>query len=342
MVESIQRVKVKQDDGIFILLCTWLIGGIFVDGWAHNHLARLETFFTPWHALLYSGFLAVAGYLFVTIVRNHQQGAPWREAVPPGYELSLCGMFVFLLGGLADMTWHILFGIEQNVEALLSPTHLLLAFGATWIVAGPLRVAVSRTVLYEPGSFKIPYPAILSIAYILSLLIFFTQFANPIVHSWADVRTAEPLISLGLASILLQTVIEMSVVLFLVRQWKVPFGAFALIFMIEGGLSTILANNTLLVVIVSVLYAALIGLIVDGLYKWLQPSIKHGLEWNLFAFLVPVLERGAYFFATMLLHGVVWSIHLWLGSIIMSGIIGVLLGYLLAPQTKSEQTDLFK
>lgn len=43
---------------VTVLLATWLIGGVFVDGWAHNNLAKLETFFTPWHALLYSGFAA--------------------------------------------------------------------------------------------------------------------------------------------------------------------------------------------------------------------------------------------------------------------------------------------
>ena len=27
---------------------------LFVDGWAHNNLDQIETFFTPWHALFYS------------------------------------------------------------------------------------------------------------------------------------------------------------------------------------------------------------------------------------------------------------------------------------------------
>jgi hypothetical protein len=39
------------------------------------------------------------------------------------------------------MAWHLVFGIETDVAALLSPTHLLLATGAALIVAGPLRAA---------------------------------------------------------------------------------------------------------------------------------------------------------------------------------------------------------
>ena len=34
-----------------------LVVGAVIDGWAHNHDPGLETFFTPWHALLYSALL---------------------------------------------------------------------------------------------------------------------------------------------------------------------------------------------------------------------------------------------------------------------------------------------
>jgi hypothetical protein len=38
---------------------TWLMIGLFVDGWAHNNLGEaLETSFTPWNAVFYSGFAA--------------------------------------------------------------------------------------------------------------------------------------------------------------------------------------------------------------------------------------------------------------------------------------------
>src|SRR5262249_25135566 len=37
-------------DWLIGLLSCWLTGGLFLDGWAHNHLGSMETFFTPWHA----------------------------------------------------------------------------------------------------------------------------------------------------------------------------------------------------------------------------------------------------------------------------------------------------
>src|SRR3712207_9367096 len=49
---------------VTVAAATWLMVGLFVDGWAHNNLdTSLESFFTPWHALFYSGFTACAGWL---------------------------------------------------------------------------------------------------------------------------------------------------------------------------------------------------------------------------------------------------------------------------------------
>src|SRR5215510_16042270 len=102
---------------IFTLLSSWFVTGIFLDGWAHHHVATLETFFTPWHGVLYSGFLALSLFLSVTLIYYHRQGYSWSQAMPAGYELSLWGAIIFGLSGGADLIWHTLFGIEVNIEA---------------------------------------------------------------------------------------------------------------------------------------------------------------------------------------------------------------------------------
>ncbi len=33
----------------------WLVGGVYLDGWAHHHGKVDDTFLTAWHAVLYSG-----------------------------------------------------------------------------------------------------------------------------------------------------------------------------------------------------------------------------------------------------------------------------------------------
>jgi hypothetical protein len=45
------------DDLAAALLGTWVVGGLFLDGWAHVNQPGLETFFSTWHGLFYMGFL---------------------------------------------------------------------------------------------------------------------------------------------------------------------------------------------------------------------------------------------------------------------------------------------
>ncbi|MEZ4668880.1 MAG: hypothetical protein R3E39_13310 [Anaerolineae bacterium] len=82
-------------DRLSILTSAWFIFGLFLDGWAHNHIANLETFFTPWHGVLYSGFFSVAILMMVAQYRNVARGYAWSRALPHGYGLSLLGVAIF-------------------------------------------------------------------------------------------------------------------------------------------------------------------------------------------------------------------------------------------------------
>ena len=67
------------------LLLLWLIGGAYLDSWAHYHFGNnLETFFTPWHAVLYSGFGVVMLLTLGTWFVNMRRGYDWRHAMPTG------------------------------------------------------------------------------------------------------------------------------------------------------------------------------------------------------------------------------------------------------------------
>src|SRR5919197_1584766 len=72
-------------DWISVVLSAWLVGGAYLDGWAHNHLRlSLESFFTPWHAVLYSGFLLSAIFLVLVHTRNVLRGHDWTRELPRG------------------------------------------------------------------------------------------------------------------------------------------------------------------------------------------------------------------------------------------------------------------
>src|SRR6266566_3590952 len=71
-------------DWIVVLLEAWWVGGLFVDGWAHEHGKVDQSFFTPWHAILYSGFFCQFPVLCQRRVEQSHQRLPLEPQCPAG------------------------------------------------------------------------------------------------------------------------------------------------------------------------------------------------------------------------------------------------------------------
>ncbi len=321
-------------DWVMAVLSAVFVGGLFLDGWAHTHGRLDQSFFTPWHAVFYAGYAAVAAALVALLLRNHARGYPWERALPPGYGLSLLGALVFALGGAGDLIWHTLFGIEAGVEALLSPTHLALALGLGLIASGPVRAAWHRP---EPVSgWAGQEPMLLALTVTLSILTFFTEYAHPIVYAAAG--AGHPYggsEGLGVASILLQTVMLMGTILLVVRFGTLPAGALTLMVTLNAaamGLLTFHGAYPMTLVIA----AGASGLLADLLRARLRPMAGRPAAWRLFAFVVPAVFYFCYFLGLRVTEGIAWSVHLWAGSIMLAGLTGWLLSYLVLPSRSSE------
>ncbi|GAC1342421.1 MAG: hypothetical protein NVS4B7_01760 [Ktedonobacteraceae bacterium] len=249
--------------------------------------------------------------------------------MPSGYELSLVGVPLFAVGGIGDLIWHTLFGFEIGIEQLLSPTHLVLATSGILMMTGPLRAAMRRPDTRAAQGWSRLLPMLLSVIALLLMFTFFTEFAHPFVRTWVVTNTFqyENLAqTLGVAGILLQAGILMGIVLLIVRHWTLPLGTMTVIFTVITGLIAILADHYKLIPAVMVA-----GIIADLLLVWLKPSVVRHHALRLFAFLVPTILYIFYFLDLTLTDGIVWSIHLWLGSCILAGVVGLVLSYLLVP-----------
>lgn len=324
-------------DLLYALLAAWLIGGLYLDGWAHNHLAEtLESFITPWHGVFYAGFAATAALLIGITVHSRRAGLDWGASVPAGYVPSLAGVGLFAVGGVVDSIWHTLFGIEVSVDALVSPPHLLLALGLGLIVSGPVSSAWRQTEAPEGSGLIAP---LLSLTLTLSLLTFFTQFANPFGEAWSTestVRDHAPLLGalpatltgditpiIGVVSILLQTGLLMGAILLIVRRWTLPIGS----------LTALVGLNVLLVSFMNdqqrLIPAALIaGLVADLLALRLRPwTDRRGFV--LFGLAVPAILYLLYFATLLAADRVIWPGTLVLGSIVLAAIVGGLLALVL-------------
>jgi len=308
-----------------VVLSTWLMAGGYLDAWAHRHLARLETFFTPWHGVLYSGMFAIMIFLGSTALRNQARGRSLAQALPAGYWLSLLGCVLFGIGGVIDMFWHRAFGFEVNIAALISPPHLLLMLALGLIVTGPLRAAWRR-----PGS-RAPYTAVLSATLLVSMLTFFDQFDQPLVNVWAATHGSAPVSiryveQLGILGIMVQTALLTGIVLYLLRRFTLPFGSLTLLAGINGAMLSSLEDNFGLIPV-----AIAGGLVADLVIFRLHPGPRRVRALRAASFLAPAAVCALYLLVLAVTRGITWPVHLWLGSIFIAGAIGWLLSYLSVP-----------
>ncbi len=312
---------------VTVLVSFWLMIGIFVDGWAHNHFgASLETFFTPWHAIFYSGFLATALWVGALVWRGWREGRRGLGAVPVGYELGVLGVFIFGVGGLGDLTWHTVFGIEVGTAALLSPTHLLLFLGAELLAVSPLSAAW-QTPTPRRAPAGVVWPAVLSMTATLS----FASFMH--MYLWALVDLPQPNSYLAeralLAGTLLTALMLAAPVLLLLRRWQLPFGAVTAMYLLN---TLLMRGMTVGLGDWSVLLLALVaGLAADGLIFWWRPAPGRPLAYRAFAVTLPLLVWVPFYVGALSLGLLSIGLELWAGICVMTALGGLALSALIVP-----------
>jgi hypothetical protein len=324
---------------LVVLSSLWLFAGLYLDGWAHNNIAEtIDSFFTPWHGVLYSGYAVTAAVLGLTYLSNVRKGYGWLRALPSEYMLSWLGAIIFAVAGNLDFIWHSIFGFEKDVEALVSPSHLILAVGGVMMMSGPLRAAWRKSDSQEN---KMPWRALLSLFFVLGVFTFFTQFSHAFSHAQVFVGSKPTgdtyFWDVALISyVLIPTVVWMSAILMTVLRWKLP----------AGSLTFLIAGNSILMFLMTwgyshqqwqILVAALVGgILADVLLVTLKPSVKRERALRWFSFLVPAILFLAYFLSLIFTHGIWWNSNMWLGMIFFSGVTGLGLSWLAVPRFSHE------
>jgi hypothetical protein len=322
------RTSTAAFDWTATFLSAVFTSGLFLDGWAHTHGRVDETFFTPWHAVLYSGFLAMAIFLWGGFVWGLRRGHPWRAALPDGYGLALLGVGLWLVGGPFDLAWHTIFGFEVDVEALMSPAHLVLALGFGLMTSGPLRAGLRR----PRAGWTRELPLVLSLTFVVSVLTFFTQTAHPLSNLWGSaVRRHSPDVTeLGVLSFCLTSAILIGPVLLLLRHGRLPAGALGLLIGVNSvAMGFLYDHGSYPRALVAA--TVLAGVVADLLRVALRPSAERRVALRVWAFAVPLVLALVYFACLALTAGIAWSPHLWLGTVVFAGVVGWLLSYLVLP-----------
>jgi hypothetical protein len=310
------------------LLGAAFTAGLFLDGWAHTHGRVDDTFFTPWHAVLYAAFLAMALLLIGRAAWGFRRVGGWRGAIPVGYGLALIGVACWFVGGPFDAGWHAVFGFEANIEALMSPAHAILALGYGLMASGPLRAGLQRPSPRWPDKLAM----VLSMTFVVSNLTFFTQVAHPVANLWGGryAHMSEEAHELGLTGLLLTAAILTAPILLLLRWNRLP----------AGGVTILIGLNAIAMGFLfdrgpyprAIVLAMIVGAaLADVLRAVLAPSTVKPTAFRVFAIAQPALLYVAYFIALGATIGLGWSAHLWLGVVVFAGVIGWLLSYLVLP-----------
>jgi hypothetical protein len=222
------------------------------------------------------------------------------------------------------MLWHLRFGIERSLSALISPPHLLLMASLALIATGPLRAAWRRPVM------RAPWTAIISASMLLSMFTFFNQFDEPLVNPWPGFKATEDIVpyiqQLGVLGIMVQSALLTGIVLYLLRRFELPFGSITVIAGLNGILLGALEEQFTLIPV-----AIVGGLLADLVLAWLRPGPERVGAVRFATFMGPVAVSSLYLLVVTITIGMAWPVTLWLGSVVVSGAIGLLLSYLVFP-----------
>ncbi len=182
----------RRENLVVVVLTVWLLAGLSIDGYAHANIIELdasgtaltEDFFTPWHAIFYAAFTSIAAYIGWMAWRRRRPG-PLIGWIPAGYGLAVVGLGVFGLGGIGDGIWHTIFGVEVGIDALLSPTHLMLLTGGGMIVTAPIRSRLAEGLDSRPSSWARDGATVVSLTAVTAGVAFFLTFGWGLSFWWA-------------------------------------------------------------------------------------------------------------------------------------------------------------
>lgn len=301
------------------LLNLWLISGLYIDGWSHEHGKPLTSFFTPWHGIFYAGFFSVALYIVFPTIKNFITTHKFSLVYPSFYFPAILGVFIFSLGGIGDVIWHGIYGFETQIDAILSPTHLALYMGMYLIFISTLNALIHQKT--EDINFKSSFALALSITIVFSFLTFLTQYANPLISPFAfnTHQTANNYYgqTIGLVSLFMHTTFLIAPLLFVLSRRKLLIGSLTLIFTVNAvGMSFIHDHRDF------ILSAILAGVVSDFVMYLTKPSLQNSRGLQIFSILIPSIYCGFYFLVGNFTRGIWWTGYLWIGAILLAGFFG--------------------
>jgi hypothetical protein len=296
---------------IMLVASAWLVTGLQLDAYAHATTPQLETFWTPWHAVLYSG-IAASGLTLVWLLRSRLPRVPTHAgllALPNALRIPLLGMAFLLAGGAVDTLWHNIFGIEKGLEIFVSPSHQFIILGMVLVAVGPALMTSAPRLNLGDGTL-VTISALLTVLplHIFSLhanvlgTMFFGHGNNPVRIYSTDGQI--------LHGYLFTTVLLLLPIILLGRRWSVPIGVPTLLVAVPALAMHLmfLSDEKWWLSLTVAAAAAGVELVIRvvGPLLWTASSVS----WLLLGLAGPPLVWGTVFLVADIEIGVGWNVHI--------------------------------
>lgn len=315
------------EDLVAAVLGLTIVVALYFDGRAHV-LGLPDSFFTPWHGFLYGGLLLLIVWLAViSRLAAARQGGARVAVIPAGYGHAIVGAGLFAVGGVADMLWHQVFGIEVGLDALLSPTHLLLFVGGGLLMSGPIRAFSVRA---DGGAPPTGIPATLAVVGITGIAAFALSFLSGFLDESATVtverapegtvahRMAESLAAAGLASYVVTSLILVVPLVYSMRARLAAVGTTTVLVTTIALLASVLENFRDLGIVAAALGAAALTDVV--LLALRRLGVSERARERVLAALLPLLVWSGQLLLLDATRGVLWSLEMVTGVVIVSAL----------------------
>lgn len=320
-------------DLVTALIGFWIVTGVFIDGWAHINAPERESFFTPWHAPLYSGLAAFAGWLAVLAWRRRRTTGSWLAALPAGYRPGALGVVVFAFGGVADLAWHEIFGLEVAIDALVSPSHLILLAGGLLMVSTAWRAQR----IASPG--RATFPELLSLATAVAFPAFFISYTSAFAQAApTTIFDVPPEGAPGHFEAEAPTVMALSAYLVTTALIVVPLLASLVLGRRPSGLVTVLVGmvggfcvaevNLPPAAVGGTIGAVLGAAVADLLLSWLRPEEHRGrFALPVAAALVTMSVWSGHLLGFAVYDSLRWPVVLWSGMVLITSMTAASLAF---------------
>ncbi len=336
------RVASLRDDVIGVILGAALVGGVLIDAWAHTNVLSSDSgFFTPWHAMLYTGFAGSAAWTWWLAFRHRSENALWwRNSWPAGYGIGAIATLLFFVGGAMDMLWHSIFGVEVSIRAALSPSHLLISVAGTLLVTNQLR---SWWASGEGGWRTVTGLTSISLGttFAMTVLVGMTSL-NTIAPTLAfapvrGVASTQTAAAQGIQSYLIGTAFLLIPFLLVQRRRRVPGTATAIA--LGVGLFQLIQREFPLPATAAIL-GMILGALLADLALWRLDLLRGPTAPGRLPIAAGIFAAALWSGHLLGLHfaaGIHWPAELWAGIVVVTAILGALMGLLAAsPRTQPQ------